>query len=123
MNPGGEIYVWSDMFDPFHNAKKDYFLVKGDLKDSWLGLDKAVKVMLWNFEQRAQSLKFFAGLGQPMLIAGYYDAPPARVRDWLDAAKDYPGVEGVMYTTWESNYRDLEKFSDEIKGWEAAHAK
>jgi len=53
-----------------------------------------------------------------MLIAGYYDAPPAKVRDWLDAAKAYPGVEGVMYTTWENNYRDLEKFSTEIQDWE-----
>ena len=123
INPGGKIYVWSDMFDPNHNAKKDYFLVKGDLTGSWLGLSKDIRVMLWHYDQRANSLKFFAGLGNPMLIAGYYDAAPAKVRDWLDAAKPYPGVEGVMYTTWENNYRDLEKFSTEIKDWESGQTK
>jgi hypothetical protein len=30
--------------------------------------------------------------------------------NWLDAAKKVEGVEGVMYTTWENNYRDLETF-------------
>src|SRR5947208_12534365 len=32
VNPGGRIYVWSDMFDPHHNAHKDYYLVHGDLR-------------------------------------------------------------------------------------------
>jgi hypothetical protein len=27
--PKAAIYVWSDMFDPHHNAKKDYYLVRG----------------------------------------------------------------------------------------------
>src|SRR5262249_10240432 len=40
VNPGGEIYVWSDMFDPNHNAHKDYYLVRGDLSGSWEGLSK-----------------------------------------------------------------------------------
>jgi hypothetical protein len=35
VNPGGRIYVWSDMFDPHHNAHKDYYLVRGDLTGSW----------------------------------------------------------------------------------------
>ena len=39
INPGGRIYVWSDMFDPYHNARDDYYLVRGDLAGSWKGLD------------------------------------------------------------------------------------
>ena len=36
VNPGGRIFVWSDMFDPNHNAvKADYYLVNGDLSGSW----------------------------------------------------------------------------------------
>lgn len=110
INPGGEIYVWSDMFDPTHNAIKNYFLVNGDLAGSWRGLDKDVKIILWNYDTRDAGLKFFASLGNPMLVAGYYDSPVDNVRRWLQSVQPYPGVEGIMYTTWENNYRDLEAF-------------
>jgi len=110
VNPGGRIYVWSDMFDPHHNAHKGYYLVRGDLTGSWEGLDKDVIVVPWYFEKRGQSLKFFAERGHRQVIAGYYDAKPERVRDWLEAAKPFPGVIGVMYTTWEHKYGDLEQF-------------
>jgi len=32
-----EYGVWSDMFDPLHNAVDHYYAVKGSLKDSWKG--------------------------------------------------------------------------------------
>jgi len=114
VNPGGRVYVWSDMFDPNHNAHKDYYLVRGDLTGSWEGLDKDVIIVPWYFEKRTQSLKFFAGRGHQQIIAGYYDAKPERVRDWLEAAKPYPGVAGVMYTTWEHKFSDLERFAEVI---------
>jgi hypothetical protein len=113
-NPGGRIYVWSDMFDPHHNAHKDYYLVRGDLTGSWEGLDKDVIVVPWYFEKRAESLKFFAQRGHRQVIAGYYDAKPERVRDWLEAAKPFPGVIGVIYTTWEHKYADLERFAEVV---------
>jgi hypothetical protein len=112
VNPGGRVYVWSDMFDPYHNARKDYYLVRGDLAGSWEGLDKDVIIVPWYFEKRAQSLKFFADRGHRQVIAGYYDGKPERVRDWLEAAKPYPGAVGVMYTTWQSKYTDLERFAE-----------
>ena len=31
--------------------------------------------------------------------------------DHLAAAKNVPGVIGVMYTTWKKNYADLEAFA------------
>lgn len=110
VNPGGDIYVWSDMFDPHHNAHKDYYLVRGDLAGSWEGLDKDVIVVPWYFGKRNESLKWFADRGHRQLIAGYYDAAPEKVRDWLDAAKKVNGVIGVMYTTWQNQYTDLESF-------------
>ena len=73
VNPGGNIYVWSDMFDPNHNAHRDYYLVRGDLSGSWEGLDKDVVIVPWYFEKRDASLKFFAERGHHQLIAGYYD--------------------------------------------------
>jgi hypothetical protein len=33
--PGAEIYIWSDMLDPHHNARGDYYLVDGDFTGSW----------------------------------------------------------------------------------------
>ncbi len=116
VNPDGGIYVWNDMFDPHHNAVKGpYYLVNGPLTGAWEGLDREIHIMQWNFDKRGESLKFFADRGEKQVIAGYYDSDPARITDWLTAAKAVPGsVVGVMYTTWENNYRDLEKFSQLI---------
>ncbi len=108
--PGARIFVWSDMFDPHHNAHANYYLVKGDLKGSWEGLDKDVIVACWYFDKRAESLKFFADRGHKTLIAGYYDANPKQILKWLEAGKAAGGVEGAMYTTWENKYEDMEEF-------------
>ena len=115
VNPGGDIYVWSDMFDPKHNAHKDYYLVNGDLEGSWRGLDKDIVIVPWALEERDEVLNWFAGLGNRMIIAGYYDSDPGNnVKKWLDSAKQVKGVTGMMYTTWQDRYSDLEKFSAAI---------
>ena len=49
-------------------------------------LDKSVIIMNWNFGKRDQSLKFFDGRGHRQIIAGYYDAKPERIKDWLASA-------------------------------------
>ena len=108
---GSDVYVWSDMFDPVHNARDGYYLVRGDLTGSWEGLDPSVTVVNWNFDKRDASLKFFAERGHRQVIAGYYDAPPERVKAWLDAAAKVKGVVGVMYTSWRDNYDDMETFA------------
>lgn len=118
VNPGGRVMVWSDMFDPHHNAVKDYYLVNGDLTGSWLGLDPKVVVMNWNFGERAKSLAFFSGRGHQQILSGYYDAGPGQIKDWLEAARGVPGVIGVMYTTWQNNYTDLEAFAGHVTAWE-----
>jgi hypothetical protein len=69
-NPSGKIYVWSDMFDPNHNAHKDYYLVRGNLARSWEGLDKDIIILPWYFEKRSESLKFFADRDHHQWIAG-----------------------------------------------------
>ena len=45
------------------------------------------------------------------MIAAYYDAPLEHTRQWLDGAKGVPNITGVMYTTWENNYAELEAFA------------
>lgn len=122
VNPGGNIYVWSDMFDPNHNAHDNYYLVRGNLTNSWLGLDPDVIIVPWDFEQRAASLEFFAGRGHRQVIAGYYDSTPDQIGQWLDTAQAIPGILGVIYTTWQSRYGDLEAFSEVVSDFEIHHS-
>lgn len=116
VNPGGKIYVWNDMFDPYHNAHNNYYLVRGDLTGSWEGLDKDVIILNWNFGKRDQSLKWFADRGNRQIIAGYYDANPEQGRTWLESAHKVNGVTGMMYTTWQHKYSELERFGQIIQG-------
>lgn len=117
INPGGRIYVWSDMFDPNHNAKTgNYYLVRGDLRGSWEGLDRDVIVAAWYFDKRKESMEFFAGRGNPVLIAGYYDGPTGQIRPWLDAVPAKADFRGVMYTTWQKKYEELEAFGERAWG-------
>jgi hypothetical protein len=110
--PDAKLYVWNDMFDPHHNAVPGpYYLVNGTLTGSWEGLPRDVAIMQWNFDKRAESLKFFADRGHQQIIAGYYDGPLDDLGKWLAAAKGVRGVEGVMYTTWRNDFSQLEKFS------------
>jgi hypothetical protein len=118
VNPGGEIYTWSDMFDPCHNAHDNYYLVRGNLTNSWLGLDPRVTIFSWNFDTRTNSLQFFSGRGHRQVIAGYYDAPVSQAAQWLSAARPFPGVQGIMYTTWQNNYTDLEAFGKVVSDFE-----
>ena len=118
VNPGGRIYDWSDMFDPYHNAHDNYYLVRGNLTNSWLGLDPSVIIMPWYFDQRANSMRFFSTRGHRQVIAGYYDGPLTQVAQWLSTAKSIPGVLGIIYCTWQGNYSDLEGFAGAISDFE-----
>lgn len=115
VNPKGTIYVWSDMFDPNHNAQKDYYLVNGNLKGSWEGLDREVVIVPWYFDKRDESLKWFAERGHRQIIAGYYDGRPEQILQWLQSAKYTRGLTGVMYTTWQNKYADLERFAQLVR--------
>jgi len=109
--PGTRTLVWSDMFDPHHNAVADYYLANGPLTESWQGLDPDVTVMNWNFGQREKSLMFFASRGNHQIIAGNYDEPLENVTRWLESARNIPKVDGFMYTTWRQDYSKLEEVS------------
>ena len=121
-DPGKPIAVWSDMFDPTHNAQKTgkYYLVKGDgpWYGSWDGLPKDVIVGNWNSNpaHRKESLAHFAKRGNPQILAGYYDAEPIDgIQNWMRDAAIFPGFCGVMYTTWENRYDSLEAFAEYVR--------
>lgn len=116
VNPGGAIYVWNDMFDPHHNARKDYYLVRGDLTGSWEGVDPSVVIVAWYYEKRNETFDFFTKRGHRVLAAGYYDGDAAKnAQGWVEAAKKHPAkAAGIMYTTWEHNFSQVEAFMEAV---------
>jgi hypothetical protein len=116
VNPQARIVVWSDMFDPYHNATDKYYLVNGSLKGSWEGLSRDVIIANWNEGKAAESLKFFADRGHAQLIAGYYDGDDlTNFEHWNSAARGVKGVDGFMYTTWQSKYGLLERYGEAMR--------
>lgn len=112
VNPHARIYVWSDMFDPHHNARENYYLVNGSFAGSWEGLPPEVIIANWYYDKRLENMPFFQSRGHRQLFAGYYDGDPRTIRTWLDDAKRLGiAVDGVMYTTWQNRYEDLEAFA------------
>jgi hypothetical protein len=107
------VYVWNDMFDPYHNAVPGpYYLVDGPWTGSWEGLDKDVVIMNWNHGKRDKSLKFFADRGHRQIIAGYYDDTSLRqTKEWVATAQTFKGIVGYMYTTWRGDYSKIEQFA------------
>lgn len=116
LNPRVRIVVWSDMFDPNHNAVDHYYLVNGTLKDSWEGLSPDVIVANWNSGKAKESLNFFAGRGHFQILAGYYDDGVGSFRDWDQARAGVPKVIGFLYTTWQQKYGDLETYGRLMAG-------
>ncbi|HEY3936720.1 MAG TPA: hypothetical protein VGL97_04790 [Bryobacteraceae bacterium] len=118
--PGTDLYVWNDMFDPYHNAKDHVFHVEGDFAGSWKGLAADVSIMNWNLGALRQSLTWFSGhdprqpIAHRQMIAGFYDRGngAAEASKELKDAAGIPGVVGFMYTTYADDYSQLQSFAD-----------
>jgi hypothetical protein len=116
VSPRARVAVWSDMYDPFHNAVDHYYLVNGSLKESWKGLAANVLIVNWNGGKAKDTLKWFADRGHDQVLAGYYDVDDlTNLREWTAAARGVPRVVGFMYTTWEHKYGWLEKYGEAIR--------
>jgi hypothetical protein len=112
-----EVMVWSDMFDPAHNARNNYYGVVGDFTGSWKYIPKDVVIMCWNHEIRDKSLPFFAKEGFRTFAAAYYDGKDlSNPREWLESLHRTPNAQGIMYTTWERKYKLLAPFGDLVSG-------
>ena len=118
--PDASMWVWSDMFDPFHNAHANFYYVEGDLAGSWKGIPPEVSILNWNLDDLKRSLTWFSGQNpeQPVahsqVIAGFYDRPDAarEARRELRDATGVAGVRGLLYTTWTNDYSQLQMFAD-----------
>jgi hypothetical protein len=116
-SPKSQLLIWSDMFDPHHNAVDRYYAVNGSLKGSWEGLPADVVILNWNGGKAAQSLRFFAERGHSQMIAGFYDSPGTTgFTRWQEAAKGIKNVRGFVYTTWRKDYSRLEAYGKLMQG-------
>ena len=115
--PAARVYVWSDMFDPNHNARADYYLCKTTFTESWKGLSRDVIMVDWYARMAPKAMAFFGGRGHEQIMAGYYDGNvAANVKQWMDSAKASPAkITGIMYTTWRRDYSNLEEFMEEVR--------
>jgi hypothetical protein len=111
VNPDAGLCVWSDMFDPHHNAHDEFYLVNGDLAGSWEGLPREMIVVNWNHGEAAKSMSFFGERGHDQVLAGYYDHDPRQIASWLKTGATAPGAHGAMYTTWQNDFSKLEEFA------------
>lgn len=114
-DPNAGIIIWSDMFDPNHNANdrrgKYYYLCAGNYDKSWEYLPEGLTIACWSHRMRYESLKFFSDRGYQTFACGYYDADDLeRDKTWLEALDVTPGAQGIMYTSW------LRKF-DLLPAW------
>ena len=111
VNPKVDVWIWSDMLDPNHNARDKYYLVNGDYTGSWKYVPKDLGILTWYYEKRALSLPFFSGLGFRTLAGAYYDADTLdNPRGWLEELYKTPNAQGIMYTTWLNKYDLLDDF-------------
>ncbi|MCY2994823.1 MAG: hypothetical protein NTY19_44225 [Planctomycetota bacterium] len=117
MNPEAEVFVWSDMLDPHHNAQANYYLVEGDYTGSWQHVPKDLRIVCWYFEKRRESLAHFSALGFQTLAGAYYDGDTlGNPKGWLETLDRTPGALGIMYTTWQNKYELLAPFGDLVSG-------
>lgn len=112
-----DLYVWNDMFDPYHNAVPIYYDVNGNVENSWLGLSANTIVMNWNTQQdidartnetkEKSSLKFFANLGNHQVLSMSSLAAAQSYLQTLGQIETesggISGVDGFMYTSWADN--------------------
>lgn len=119
VNPDVEIYVWSDMFDPYHNGNLiNDMMINGSVAGSWNGVSQSTIIANWN-GGNPYSYKFFAGIDSKyplahhaQMIGGYYDNLNRTESECQLALKaeslGVTGIVGYMHTTWQDNYDEIE---------------
>ena len=120
-DPSAPLFTWSDMFDPNHNAVNNYYYVdgtigaSGTIPGSWAGLTRDVTIMNWM--RTKASLQFFANLGNPQIISGYYDGGngTTAATNELATAGTIAGIRGLMYTTWQGDYSQMVAYANAAK--------
>lgn len=117
VNPDAEVYMWSDMLDPNHNANSaNYYLCDGDIRGIVNFVPKEIVMVPWGFYEK--SLKFFSARGfRTTAFIAVGDAgdrlrATRRVRKVVDLLLATPGACGLIYASWQSYYAGVAGFGD-----------
>ena len=121
VRPDAEIFMWSDMVDPDHNGKKNYYHCRKTFEGALAGIPADIVMVPWWSKKAEQSVKTFSARGHEVIGGGFYDLKTLdkvqeNVDIWLKALKQSPKARGILYTTWTNgrdggNYTFLEDFA------------
>ena len=116
VRPDAEIYIWSDMLDPNHNAHDSYYNCKGTFEGSWNLIPKDIIISCWYHKKRELSMPFFEKLGFRTQAAAYYDSNSLDSScEWLETCNHTKNCTGIMYTSWQRKYALLEDFGKMVQ--------
>lgn len=121
-NPCREVYVISDMYDPYFNAYWPYYAItNGGCQNSWKDMDTNVIILNWNACGKPwdeMSVRLFMGLDDSLnpegkvyrQVLNVLDA--GRVGTWLNDVEKAEkeggrGVVGILYVDWEANFNQM----------------
>ena len=101
-------FVWSDMYEPWHNPYSQFWLANGTFEDAWKYLPRDFVVLnARHAAEDSRSPLFFAANGYSQVIAG-----DVAVGNWMQEHAGMPGIVGVLNTG-----ASLEKFAAAAWGW------
>ena len=116
VRPDADVYIWSDMLDPNHNAHDKYYNCKGTFEGSWNYIPKDLIISCWYHERRNLSMPFFEKQGFRTQGAAYYDTDNLdSCRDWLETCNNTKNCTGIMYTSWRRKYTLLAGFGELVQ--------
>ncbi len=102
------VFVWSDMYEPWTDPYKGYWVRNGSFEDAWKYLPKDFTVLNAHYAaEESKSPRFFAANGYRQVVAG-----DASVGEWMQAYADIPGIVGVMNVD-----APLDEFAAKAWGW------
>ena len=112
--PAAEVWVWSDMYDNYHNARDNYYFVNGDLTNSIDHVPDGLKFVNWNGREGIvqNSLKFFEERDFHQISAPFYDNDEDQIRQWKLWTKYTQNFEGMLYTTWANDFSYIPHFGE-----------
>lgn len=121
-NPCREAYLYSDMFDVYHNAYFPYYATtNGGCQDSWKNMDTNIVIIQWNacgYPWNERSLRFYMGLDDSLNPEGKVYRQvlnvlgPGVLSTWLNYVEKAEkeggrGVVGICYIDWEAKFTQM----------------
>jgi hypothetical protein len=101
LRPDAKVWLWSDMVDPYHNAKDGpYYFVDGSWEGSWEGADPDIGIANWAGHLKGKNCRWFADRGHQQVLCGYYDYD-----------EDGSAI-AAMHTSWQERFDTLEAWAE-----------